>query len=78
MGHFGVILGLLWVYEGGFGSLLGYFEIALGVVAGLMASGSAPNGPISSKYTFLQGFLKGQGIHEEIQKTNTRASRGRF
>ena len=78
MDRFGVILGLLWVYEGGFGSLLGYFEIGLGVVAGLMASGSAPNGPISSKYTFLPGFLKRQGIHGEIQKTNNGASRGRF
>ena len=29
--NLGFILGLLWVYEGGFGSLLGYFEIALGV-----------------------------------------------
>ena len=78
MDRFGVILGLLWVYEGGYGSLFGYFEIALGVVADLIASGSAPNGSISSKYTFLQGFLKGQGIHEKIQKTNDRASRGRF
>ena len=60
-GHFGVTLGLLWIYEGGFGSFLGYFEIALGVVAGLMASGSAPNGSISSKYTFLQGFFTFQG-----------------
>ena len=29
--HFGVTLGLLWVYEGGFGSFGAHFGIALGV-----------------------------------------------
>ena len=38
---FGIILRLLWVYEGGFGLLLGDFGITLDVVAGLMVSWSA-------------------------------------
>ena len=30
LGNFWVTLGLLWVYDGGFGSLLGHFGVTLG------------------------------------------------
>ena len=47
---FGIIVRLLWVYEGGFGLLLGDFGITLDVVAGLMVSWCAPSGPILEIY----------------------------
>ena len=34
MDHFGITLGVFWVYEGGFGSLLGHFGFTLGMAAG--------------------------------------------
>ena len=67
----GVSLGLFWVNEGGFGSLLGYLEMTLDVVAGFMVSSPAPNGLINSKHTFLRRYL----LVKEVKRRNRKRTR---
>ena len=55
--HFGVTLEPLWAYRRRMAGMMG-------VVASLMVSLSAPNGPINRKYTFFQRFFGFPRGHE--------------
>ena len=66
--HFGVTLGPLWAYGRRMAGMMG-------VVASLMVPLSAPNGLISSKYTFCRRFLLVTEGPDDANRTNSPASR---
>ena len=66
--HFGVALEPLWAYRRRMAGMMC-------VVAGLMASWSAPNGSINRKYTFYRWILLVQEGPEDAKRTNNGAAR---